>query len=380
MGREKLKVLPKVTRRSRPATVWFFHWPLLRGMARRQVGQAATQAAGGGAMIQPRTGVRRTARLSRRRAIAPARGEGGRALSFSRVVVDLPPARRRRAIARPPCTTSKPSAPIRRRSTLALARFGVGLAFEHRHWLKCHGTRQREREPSIWSTCAELKHSSSQQRHSEANALAQVDRGYGRSKVMSERSTSSRLEERKRSEKQSECDAAHAERRCICCKTGAAEQSWQAVWPPSPTCPPPTSPTASTKPPTSSSTPAAPRPPSTSRRRSTTPSPLRFGYDPDAAAAIAGARFAVLRGPLARLHRALGQFMLDRNVAAGWTEVAPPVLVKPRRHVRHRPAAQVRRGRLQDRRRPLPDPDRRGVADQPRSAGRSSTATSCRCA
>jgi seryl-tRNA synthetase len=57
---------------------------------------------------------------------------------------------------------------------------------------------------------------------------------------------------------------------------------------------------------------------------------LRFGYDPDAAAAIAGARFAVLRGPLARLHRALGQFMLDANVAAGWTEIAPPVLVHER--------------------------------------------------
>ncbi len=56
---------------------------------------------------------------------------------------------------------------------------------------------------------------------------------------------------------------------------------------------------------------------------------LRFGYDPDAAANIAGARFAVLTGPLARLHRAIGQFMLDVNVAAGWTEVAPPVLVKP---------------------------------------------------
>ena len=55
---------------------------------------------------------------------------------------------------------------------------------------------------------------------------------------------------------------------------------------------------------------------------------LRFGYDPDAAAAMSGARFAVLRGPLARLHRALGQFMLDANIAAGWTEVAPPLLVR----------------------------------------------------
>jgi seryl-tRNA synthetase len=55
---------------------------------------------------------------------------------------------------------------------------------------------------------------------------------------------------------------------------------------------------------------------------------LKFGYDPDAAAAIAGARFAVLTGPLARLHRALGNWMLSRNSAAGWTEVVPPVLVK----------------------------------------------------
>ena len=53
-----------------------------------------------------------------------------------------------------------------------------------------------------------------------------------------------------------------------------------------------------------------------------------LGYDPDAAAAIAGARFAVLKGPIARLHRALGQFMLDAQIAAGHTEVAPPLLVR----------------------------------------------------
>ncbi len=55
---------------------------------------------------------------------------------------------------------------------------------------------------------------------------------------------------------------------------------------------------------------------------------LRLGYDPDAAGAIAGARFAVLKGPLARLHRALGQWMLDTQVAAGYTEVIPPLLVR----------------------------------------------------
>lgn len=54
---------------------------------------------------------------------------------------------------------------------------------------------------------------------------------------------------------------------------------------------------------------------------------VRLGYDPDQAAAIAGARFAVLKGPLARLHRALGQFMLDAQVANGFTEVNPPLLV-----------------------------------------------------
>ena len=56
---------------------------------------------------------------------------------------------------------------------------------------------------------------------------------------------------------------------------------------------------------------------------------LSLGYDPEAAAAIAGARFAVLKGPLARLHRALGQYMIDVHTAeAGYTEVAPPLLVR----------------------------------------------------
>jgi len=53
-----------------------------------------------------------------------------------------------------------------------------------------------------------------------------------------------------------------------------------------------------------------------------------LGYDPDAAAAIAGARLAVLKGAVARLHRALGQFMLDTQIAAGYTEVNPPLLVR----------------------------------------------------
>ena len=46
------------------------------------------------------------------------------------------------------------------------------------------------------------------------------------------------------------------------------------------------------------------------------------------AAKLAGARFTVLRGPLARLERALGQFMLDlHTVQHGYTETIVPSLV-----------------------------------------------------
>ena len=54
----------------------------------------------------------------------------------------------------------------------------------------------------------------------------------------------------------------------------------------------------------------------------------RLGWNPDAAARIAGARFAVLEGGLARLHRALGHFMLDEAVRAGWRETVVPLLVR----------------------------------------------------
>jgi seryl-tRNA synthetase len=54
----------------------------------------------------------------------------------------------------------------------------------------------------------------------------------------------------------------------------------------------------------------------------------RLGYDPEAAARIAGARFAVLKGPLARLHRALGQYMIDvQTERHGFAETAVPLLV-----------------------------------------------------
>jgi len=50
--------------------------------------------------------------------------------------------------------------------------------------------------------------------------------------------------------------------------------------------------------------------------------------DFEAAARIAGSRFTVLRGALARLERALGDFMLDLHTGEhGYTEVSPPLLV-----------------------------------------------------
>lgn len=45
------------------------------------------------------------------------------------------------------------------------------------------------------------------------------------------------------------------------------------------------------------------------------------------AAKVSGARFAFLKGAAARLERALATFMLDHHLAAGDTEMAPPMLV-----------------------------------------------------
>ena len=54
-----------------------------------------------------------------------------------------------------------------------------------------------------------------------------------------------------------------------------------------------------------------------------------LGLDFEGAAAMSGARFAALRGGIARLHRALAQFMLDTQTATnGYEEVNPPLLVR----------------------------------------------------
>jgi len=51
--------------------------------------------------------------------------------------------------------------------------------------------------------------------------------------------------------------------------------------------------------------------------------------DFEAAARMSGARFTVIKGQLARLERALGQFMLDLQTGEhGYTEVSPPLLVR----------------------------------------------------
>jgi seryl-tRNA synthetase len=54
-----------------------------------------------------------------------------------------------------------------------------------------------------------------------------------------------------------------------------------------------------------------------------------LGLDFEAAAAMSGARFTALRGQMARLHRALAQYMLDTQTERnGYVEVNPPLLVR----------------------------------------------------
>ncbi len=51
--------------------------------------------------------------------------------------------------------------------------------------------------------------------------------------------------------------------------------------------------------------------------------------DFETAAKLSGSRFVVLKGQIARLERALGQFMLDLHTGEhGYTEVVPPLLVR----------------------------------------------------
>jgi seryl-tRNA synthetase len=57
---------------------------------------------------------------------------------------------------------------------------------------------------------------------------------------------------------------------------------------------------------------------------------VRAGFDLATAAKLSGSRFMVLKGAVARLHRALAQFMLDIHTTEhGLTECWTPVLVRP---------------------------------------------------
>ena len=53
----------------------------------------------------------------------------------------------------------------------------------------------------------------------------------------------------------------------------------------------------------------------------------RGWYDNDAAVKVTSARFSVLKGPLAKMQRALTQFMLDTHAGHGYEEVYVPYLV-----------------------------------------------------
>ena len=67
-----------------------------------------------------------------------------------------------------------------------------------------------------------------------------------------------------------------------------------------------------------------------------------LGLDFETGAKLSGSRFTFLRGPVARLHRALAQFMLDvQTQRARLHRVLDAVHRQPRDPRRHRPAAQV---------------------------------------
>jgi seryl-tRNA synthetase len=72
---------------------------------------------------------------------------------------------------------------------------------------------------------------------------------------------------------------------------------------------------------------SGPRPAEGAREHFDIGAPL--GLDFESAQTVSGARFAYLRGGIARLNRALAQFMLDTHTEKfGYQEVNPPVLVR----------------------------------------------------
>ncbi len=106
-----------------------------------------------------------------------------------------------------------------------------------------------------------------------------------------------------------------------------------------------------------------------------------LGMDFDAAGTVSGARFVYLKGPIARLNRALGQYMLDHQTQQhGYTEMRAAAAGAHRGAVRHRPIAQIRRRSVPDHRRPLADPYRRGEPHQLCPRADPARGRICRCA
>ena len=91
------------------------------------------------------------------------------------------------------------------------------------------------------------------------------------------------------------------------------------------------------------------------------------GLDFEAATRISGARFVVMRGALARMQRALAQFMVDLHVNVhGYTEVYVPYLVSEStlQGTGQLPKLEQDLFALRGEQRPLPDSDRRSAAGQ----------------
>jgi seryl-tRNA synthetase len=114
---------------------------------------------------------------------------------------------------------------------------------------------------------------------------------------------------------------------------------------------------------------------STSRRKDHVDLGAPLGLDFETGALLSGSRFTFLRGPVARLHRALAQFMLDVQTREhGYTECYTPYIVNREILEGTGPAAQVQGrhvlGAARRRRSAagaVPDQHQRDLADQHRA-------------
>ena len=104
--------------------------------------------------------------------------------------------------------------------------------------------------------------------------------------------------------------------------------------------------------------------------------------DFDAAAKLSGSRFVVLKGAVARLHRAIAQLMLDMHTQRAWLQRDLRAVSRQRRDaIWYGSTTEVRRGSVRARRREqaAPDSHGRGLADESWCATRSWRPSSCRC-